>query len=166
MIVEQVLPGTLATANKTSDTLFYSRDAKIIAKTFIKFPDVVQVGVFGGVARYGISQTLGLALVVSDEQVFQKYMELISVYHSQANQLRDDREIRLAAFDQIWCRHNPTWHNCQTERRINLRQSLDLLVLPFDWQDRVDEIEPMLMSTTPDPLFSMVETVTFLETQV
>lgn len=163
MIAEQLKTGT---QNEPPKSQFYFNDAKIVSKTFIKFPDVVQVGVFGGVARYGISQGLELAVVVSDEKVFRRFVELVQEYHLRTQRSPNERQVRLAAFDVVFGRHNPTWPQCQRQRTLDLRHYIDLVVLPFDWQNRLSEIGSMLDRATPCSLTNISSTVTWLQTQV
>ena len=166
MIVEQLQLVTSDTADKMSNVLFYNRDAKLVAKEFIKFPGIVQVGVFGATVRYNFGYNIHLALVVSDEAMFNRYLDVVWEYHERTVQIRDERQVRLAAFDVLWGRHRPAWHKSHKERDINLRDHLDLTVLPFDWQSRVDALEPVLGSASPVSLSDVIATVTFLETQV
>lgn len=157
---------TSGTANKMSNVLFYNRDVKLVAKEFIKFPGIVQVGMFGAIARHNFGYDIHLALVVSDEAMFDRYLDVVREYHERTAQTRDERQVRLAAFDVLWGRHKPTWHKSHKERDINLRDHLDLAVLPFDWQNRVDQLEPVLGTASPVSLSEVTATVTFLETQV
>lgn len=109
MIVEQMQTVTTSTVKKTHSTLFDNSDAELVSRSFILLPDIVQVGVFGAVARDGLGSKVNLALVVNDEKVFRRFVDLVHEYHARNAGSRDDRQVRLAVFDQMWSIQNPTW---------------------------------------------------------
>ena len=147
--------------------LFYGRDRNKLIEEFIKFPGIVQVGMFGSLVQHGIGQELSLVLVVDDETLFLKYLDLVNSYQDRTQYRRSAKQVRLAAFDVLFGRHRPKWEQCLApERDLKLRLYTDLVVLPFNWQHRVEEIEPMLKKASSVSMTEICRTVCFYKTEV
>lgn len=124
---------------------FTLAEAKKLARHFIGKGGIVQVMAYGSIARSGAGRDLDLIFVVGGDYRFGQFVDLMKTYqlHNGA-QKRTLRDMRVAAFEALWCRSDPEWRKCLPDRADTLRAFFDPLVLPWEWRQRQDELRPIV----------------------
>jgi hypothetical protein len=145
---------------------FTIADAKKIALQFVGVGDIYQVDVFGSIARDKVGQNINLILVVKDEQVFNRFVDLVTRFKmDDTDQKTTEREHRTAAFQQIWGYSNMAWRKCLTHRTEDLLGVVDIIVLPWSWRVRIEELESKINNNDPRFLEKIRQEAIILATQ-
>jgi predicted nucleotidyltransferase len=141
-------------------------DAKKIAKRFVGVGGIYQVDVFGSIARTKAGQDIDLIFVVQDERVFNRFVDLVTRFKlNDPHYQLTIKQHRTAAFQQIWGYSNPSWRKCLTHRTEDLLEFVDIIVLPWSWQLRIDELESKMNNDSPRFLENIRPDVVILATE-
>jgi len=123
-----------------------------IAESFVKGKgsSIVDVRVYDNCTKNTVEDTVIFFIVLGSYNLYADFAK--ATKELAAKDIwgtSNRRQHRLRAFNDIWGKFSPQWDECSTYHGSPLKNSVDVLVLPPDWEHRLKELEEGMNYASP-----------------